>query len=87
MKHASAQTLEHLEQLLGELRNFAELKEKKPGIFYYRSGAFLHFHEDPTGIFADVKIGDDWLRIEASGEAGQQEVLHRVSNLLKSVIK
>ena len=31
------------------------LNEKKPGIFYRKSRAFLHFHEDPIGLFADVR--------------------------------
>ena len=31
------------------------LTERTPGTFYRRSRAFLHFHADPAGIFADVR--------------------------------
>ena len=29
--------------------------EKKRGVFYFKSRAFLHFHEDPKGMFADIR--------------------------------
>jgi hypothetical protein len=56
MKHAGAQTLAQLEPLLLKLRAVHGLVERKPGTFYLRSSAFLHFHEDPAGVFADVKL-------------------------------
>ncbi len=56
MKHAGAQTLARLEPLLVKLRAVAGLVERKPGTFYLRSSAFLHFHDDPAGVFADVKL-------------------------------
>jgi hypothetical protein len=56
MKHAGPQTLAQLEPLLVKLRAVAGLVERKPGTFYLRSSAFLHFHEDPAGVFADVKL-------------------------------
>jgi hypothetical protein len=56
MKHAGAQTLAQLEPLLLKLRAVPGLVERKPGTFYLRSSAFLHFHEDPAGVFADVKL-------------------------------
>jgi hypothetical protein len=56
MKHAGPQTLAELEPLLVKLRAVAGLVERKPGTFYLRSSAFLHFHEDPAGVFADVKL-------------------------------
>ena len=55
MKHASAAALDALEPLLSEVRRAVGLIERKRGIFYRRSRAFLHFHEDAAGMFADVK--------------------------------
>jgi hypothetical protein len=55
MKHAGQDTLSLLEPLLTEIRKFGAFVEKTPGSFYLRSKAFLHFHEDPSGLFADVK--------------------------------
>ncbi|OYU70338.1 MAG: hypothetical protein CFE28_10275 [Alphaproteobacteria bacterium PA2] len=68
MKHAGPAALEHLAGLLAELRKLEALNEKKPGIFYRKSRAFLHFHEDPTGLFADVrdKAGIDFDRFDVS---------------------
>jgi hypothetical protein len=56
MKHAGPQTLASLAPLLRRLRAMAPLTERRPGVFYLRSRAYLHFHQDPAGIFADVKL-------------------------------
>jgi hypothetical protein len=56
MKHAGPASLERLAPLLVELRTLPGLVERKPGTFYLRSQAFLHFHEDPAGLFVDVKL-------------------------------
>jgi hypothetical protein len=56
MKHATASTLATLDPLLAELRALPGLVERKHGTFYRRSRAFLHFHEDPAGLFADARL-------------------------------
>ena len=52
-------------------------------MFYERSRAFLHFHEDPTGLYADVRLGDDFERVPVhtrdQRDALVQAVLARVS--------
>jgi len=58
MKHAGAAALDQLEPLLGRLRAFTGLSERGRGVFYRRSRAFLHFHEDPAGLFADLRSAD-----------------------------
>ena len=55
MRHAGATTLDALEPLLAQIRALPGLKEKSRGIFYWKSRAFLHFHEDPKGVFADLR--------------------------------
>lgn len=57
MKHAGTASIAALHSLLAELRALGGLVERKPGTFYRRGSAFLHFHEDPAGLFADVKLG------------------------------
>jgi hypothetical protein len=80
VKHASEQTLRQLGPLLDRLRALPELVERKPGIFYRRSSAFLHFHEDPAGVFADAKLdGSSFERIKLSGAADAEELVRRVS--------
>jgi hypothetical protein len=55
MRHARGGALDDLEDLLGSLRDLP-LREKSRGTFYRGGRAFLHFHEDPTGLFADVRL-------------------------------
>lgn len=38
----------------------SELKEPKPGIFYFKSKAFLHFHLEGEERWADVRDGKVW---------------------------
>ena len=56
MKHASESTLESVASMLERRRSMDALVEKSPGVFYRKSRAFLHFHEDPSGMFVDVRF-------------------------------
>ena len=70
MKHAGAEALDQLEGLLEQVRLRTQLTERKRGVFYRKSRAFLHFHEDPAGMFADARVqGDDWERLPLSSPA------------------
>jgi hypothetical protein len=82
MKHATAQTLSRIEPLLEKLRGVPGLIEKRPGVFYRRSAAFMHFHEDPAGIFTDLRIGGDWERLPATTARERQALLRRVKDVL-----
>lgn len=62
MKHAGRGALDALGDLLVNLRARTGLVEKRPGIFYVKGRAFLHFHEDRAGLFADLRQGGDWRR-------------------------
>ena len=76
MRHATPAALDQLESLLLELRRLGLLREKKRGSFYHGASAFLHFHEDPAGLFADVKLrGADFSRQRVSTQA-EQRALH-----------
>lgn len=77
MKHATGAALDLLEPLLAQIRALEGLKEKSRGVFYLRSRAFLHFHEDPKGLFADVRNADgsDFERIDVTGEPGRARLL------------
>ena len=58
MKHAGPGALDALEPLLERLRALGVLREKSRGVFYLKSRAFLHFHEDPSGLYADIRTPD-----------------------------
>ena len=62
MKHATAAALATIEPLLDLLRQLPALQERRPGVFYRRGRACLHFHEDPAGLFADLRLEGDWER-------------------------
>jgi hypothetical protein len=62
MKHASVAALRGLSELLEQIRVMEGIREKSLGVFYRRSKAFLHFHEDPAGLFADLRVGADFER-------------------------
>ena len=62
MRHATAPALDRLEPLLAKVRRHDRLKEKSRGVFYFKSKAVLHFHEDPAGLFADFRAKGDWQR-------------------------
>ena len=68
MKHAGHAALDALEPLLAEMRKCEALRERKRGAFYRGGSAFLHFHEDPEGFFADLKLtkGGDFTRFRVS---------------------
>ena len=83
MRHARDAALDQLEPLLARIRAAGTLKEKKRGCFYLKSRSFLHFHEDPKGLFADIGDGDGrpFERVQVDDPAGAEAVLARVHAL------
>ena len=82
MKHAGPSAVAALEPLLVRIRPLEPLRERNPGTFYRRSDAFLHFHEDPAGFFADVKIDGEFQRFRATDPAEQDALVALVESLL-----
>jgi hypothetical protein len=84
VRHATPAALDRLEPLLAELRGVEGLREKKRGTFYRGSSAFLHFHEDPAGLFADARLaGTDFTRLRVSTAAEQRALLAAVRRALR----
>jgi hypothetical protein len=73
MRHARDQDLDRIDDLLAQIRALPGLTEKKRGVFYRKSKAFLHFHEDPKGMFADISDPDE--RLDVTEPAGQAALL------------
>lgn len=86
MKHASEQALDTLEPLIAELRTLSGMVERKRGVFYRKSKAFLHFHEDPAGLFADLRAaeGGDFDRYEVSRPDARRALIAIVAARLKA---
>jgi hypothetical protein len=83
VKHAGADAFVRLSRLLEELRSRPTLREKRPGVFYLRSRPFLHFHEDPSGLFADVRLdGAQFTRLPVTTSREQASLLRRIDGRL-----
>jgi len=76
LKHAGPATLAALAPLLRRLRQMPSLVERTPGSFYRKSKAYLHFHEDASGTFADVKLdGAEFTRLRVTTLQEQAHLL------------
>jgi hypothetical protein len=82
VKHAGAGALDRLGALLASLRTRTALREKRPGIFYVKGRAFLHFHADRAGLFADLREGDDWRRLPVNEPDDCERLLDLVDRTL-----
>ena len=85
MRHAGPRTLARIEPLLEELRARPALREERPGVFQLKSRAFLHFHDDPTGIFADVRLADEFVRMPVASRSEQADLLDCIDDCLSAV--
>jgi hypothetical protein len=82
VKHAGPETIARLESLLEGVRGIAGLREPRRGTFYRGSRAFLHFHEDAAGDFADLKVGEDWERHRVTTARERGALLRRARAVL-----
>jgi hypothetical protein len=78
MRHAGSDALDQLEPLLRALRAVPGLVERSRGVFYRRSRAFLHFHEDASGLYVDLRTGDDFERFPVNSAAERAQVMAMV---------
>lgn len=85
MRHAGPDTLARIAPLLAELRARTVLRERRPGVFELKSRAFLHFHDDPSGVFADVRLADDFVRMPVTSRSEQSDLLDRIDDCLSSI--
>jgi hypothetical protein len=78
VRHATAAALDEVEPLLVRLRTIPWLFETSRGVFYRRSRAFLHFHEDPSGLHADVRLGADFERVRVETDDERDDLFDRI---------
>jgi hypothetical protein len=73
-----------MEELLDEIRRVPGLIERTPGSFYRRSKGFLHFHDDATGMYADVRLvsDDDFVRLRVQTRAEQKSLLRQIRRVV-----
>jgi hypothetical protein len=82
MKHAGEEALDRLADLLVQIRHYSALKEKKRGIFYWKSKAFLHFHEERELLYADLQTGLGWERFSVNTRSDWENLLTQLEAVL-----
>ena len=77
MAHADEAALARLLPLLRQLRAIAGLREIKPGIFYLKGSAFIHFHDDAGALVADLQRagGSGFDRYAVDAAPGQRKLV------------
>jgi hypothetical protein len=81
VKHATDAALDSIEPLLDALRGNHALTERKRGVFYRGARACVHFHEDPAGMFADVRVADRWERLPVNCVAERRALIELLEPL------
>jgi hypothetical protein len=83
LRHITDARLDTIEDVLAQLRTVDGLVEKKRGVFYRGSRAFLHFHEDGSDVYADVRLGgDDFERVRATSTRERSRLVTSVRKAL-----
>ena len=76
MAHADEDALKRLLPLLRQLREIKGLREMKPGSFYLKGSAFLHFHAEGDALFGDLKRASGGFdRYAVATPVGQRKLL------------
>ncbi len=61
MAHCPFDRLRDLDPVFRKIRTWADIREPRPGVFYVRRTAFLHFHIDKEDHrWADARAGAEW---------------------------
>jgi hypothetical protein len=89
LRHARDADLDRIEPLLARLRQLGTLKERKRGCFYFKAKGFVHFHEDPKGMFADLRQVDsrDDRRMKVDTPAEQDALIAQAEKVLATLAK
>lgn len=82
MKHAGTAALDELTELIAAIRLCGGLREPRRGVFYRKGKAWLHFHEDKAGLFADLRAGAEWERFRVSTADEQAGLLAAIDRAL-----
>jgi hypothetical protein len=78
-------TLDRIAPLLEALRAHPTLREVRPTVFQLNDRDFLHFHDEPECIFADVRLTKRFVRLPVSSHSEQLELLERIDHNLSSL--
>ena len=78
-------TLETLAPLLRFLRGYDVLEETAGVKFLLNGQDFIHFHDAPDGLWADVKLAKGRIRLSVAKASEQGELMEKISATLESL--
>lgn len=78
-------TLDAIVPLLEVLRAHPALREARPTEFELDGREFVHFHDEPDGVVADVRLAKGRVSMPVSSSAEQAELLDRIDESLSSL--
>ena len=79
------ETIEALSILLNFLRSNEILNEVKPTNFHLNGKGFIHFHDEPDGLWADIFLSKERLRMPANTASEQADVIGTIEPALESL--
>ena len=79
------ETIEALYILLNFLRSFEILNEVKPTNFHLNGKGFIHFHDEPDGLKADIFLSKGVIRMPANTASEQADVFGNIEPTLESL--
>ena len=82
MRHETNATLE---MQLNFLRSHEILSEVKPTNFQLNGKGFIHFHDEPDGLRADIFLSKGRLRMPANTASEQADVIGTIETILESL--
>jgi len=71
--HTKPEALADLRVELQLIRSLTGITERSPGVFYWKSTAFLHFHDQDGKRWADVKSAAGWKHVAIDFVATAQD--------------
>ena len=79
------ETRSTIEPLLMVLRGYPMLEEVREAEFYLKGRDFVHFHETPTGVIADVLLSKARVSMPVDTSGEQSDLLDKIESSLESL--
>ncbi len=78
-------TLETLSPLLNFLRSYEVLEETRGTKFLLKGKDFVHFHDDPDGLWADALLAKGRVRMSVATREEQAELMGKIADKLDAL--
>lgn len=79
------ETLNKLEPLLRFLRSYEVLEETSETRFLLKGRDFIHFHDDPDGLWADARLTKGRIRLSVASQSEQGELMEMITRKLDAL--